>query len=198
LGIAPFVDMRPEDCSPDTFAPLPFSAHEVRTAAGLMQGEVWTGADATTERFLTAAHSYNVLHLATHSRADNRQGSYSFVAVSQRGPLLTAKDLFALSLAADMVVLSACEAGDGQLLRGEGIIGLVRGFMYAGARSVVASQWVAHDRSSAYLMTNFYRKWQQGAPLDGALRAAQIALLRQHPTYAHPFFWAGYRVYGNR
>ncbi len=198
LGIAPFVDMQPEDCSPDTFAPLPFSAYEVRTAAGLMQGEVWTGADATWERFLNAAHRYSVLHLATHSRADNRQGSYSFVAVSQRGPLLTAKDLFALSLDADMVVLSACEAGDGQLLRGEGIIGLVRSFLYAGARSVVASQWVAHDRSSAYLMTNFYRKWQQGAPRDGALRAAQIALLRQHPTYAHPFFWAGYRVYGNR
>lgn len=197
LGIAPFTDLSPNDRSPDDFSPLPFSGQEVRAIADLLRGEAWTGADATLERFRAAAHRYGVLHLATHSRADDRQGGHSFVAVSRQGPLLTAKDLFAVSLGADLVVLSACEAGDGQLLRGEGIIGLVRGFLYAGARSVVASQWVAHDRGSAYLMTDFYRNLQQGATKDKALRTAQIALLRQHPTHAHPFFWAGYRAYGN-
>ncbi len=197
LGIAPFAEPPATNGLPDNFGYLPFSAQEVRAAASLMQGEEWIGEEATLDRFLTTAAHYRVLHLATHSRADNRQGNHSFIAVSRHGPLLGVKDLFAMSLSADLVVLSACEAGDGQLLRGEGIIGLVRGFWYAGARSVVASQWVAHDRSSAYLMADFYRQFRQGVSVDDALRAAQIALMRQYPLYAHPFFWAGYRAYGN-
>ena len=135
--------------------------------------------------------------MATHSRADDRQGDYSFVATSLGGALLHAKDLFGLSLAADMVVLSACEAGGGRLLRGEGIIGLVRGFLYAGARSVVASLWVAHDRGTANLMVGFYQNLQQGIPRDMALRKAQINFIQQYPAQAHPFFWAGFRVYGH-
>ncbi len=203
LGLAPFADHSANTNGPSrntqgsALPLLPFSGQEVSAIAALLKGDVWTGNAAQPGRFRAEAHRYGILHLATHSRADDRQGDYSFVATSQNGDPLPAKDLFALSLHADMVVLSACEAGDGKLLRGEGIIGLVRGFVYAGARSVVASQWVAHDKSTANLMVEFYRNLQRGLPKDHALRAAQINQMNQFPAQAHPFFWAGFRVYGS-
>ena len=109
---------------------------------------------------------------------------------------MPAKDLYQMSLSADMVVLSACEAGGGKLINGEGIIGLVRAFTYAGARSVVASQWLAGDQSTAELMIEFYRQLQKGLPKDKALQAARLHLIRNYPAQAHPFFWAGFRLYG--
>lgn len=199
LGIAPFSrqqDVQTAEAN-RRFHTLPYSGEEVQAIAALVKGDVWLGAAASLTRFRNDAPHYTMLHLATHSQADDRQGDFSFVAASSDGELLLAKDLFALALAADMVVLSACEAGGGRLLRGEGIIGLVRGFLYAGARSVVASQWVAHDRSTANLMVDFYRNLQQGMPKDRALRKAQINFAQQHPAQAHPFFWAGFLVYGN-
>ena len=203
LGIAPFGDAESAENTETRTVPghdfpaLPYSGQEVRGIAALVQGDTWVGDAARPDRFRSEAHRYGTLHLATHSRADDRQGDYSFVATSLGGALLHAKDLFGLSLAADMVVLSACEAGGGRLLRGEGIIGLVRGFLYAGARSVVASLWVAHDRGTANLMVGFYQNLQQGIPRDMALRKAQINFIQQYPAQAHPFFWAGFRVYGH-
>lgn len=95
-----------------------------------------------------------------------------------------------------MVVLSACETGAGQLLRGEGIVGMVRAFTYAGAQSVVASLWVANDQSTANIMVDFYRNLLKGMPKDQALQAARMHLFQEFPAQAHPYYWAGFRVYG--
>lgn len=206
LGIAPFasalpaVDRSTAVRSADSgtpFQPLPYSGQEVSEIAAMLEGDVWLSAVARPGRFREEAYRYRILHLATHSRADDRMGHYSFLATSASGEQLPAKDLYQLSLAADMVVLSACEAGGGKLLRGEGIIGLVRAFAYAGARSTVASLWVANDQSTASLMVDFYRNLRKGMPKDVALKAARINTLDQSPAAAHPFFWAGFRVYGN-
>ncbi|MCC6411123.1 MAG: CHAT domain-containing protein, partial [Saprospiraceae bacterium] len=78
----------------------------------------------------------------------------------------------------------------------EGIIGLVRAFTYAGAKSVVASQWVTGDQSSAELMIAFYRFLGQGMSRDKALQSARLYLMNNHPDQGHPFFWAGFRLYG--
>ncbi len=205
LGIAPFAPETGTDSgmiarasSADSGFPLlSFSGQEVNNIAAMLQGETWLNTATRPGRFQEAAFRYRILHLATHSRADDRMGHYSYLVTSMSGERLPAKDLYQMSLAAEMVVLSACEAGGGELLRGEGIIGLVRAFTYAGARSIVASLWLASDQSTANLMLDFYRRLLQGTPRDVALKAARINTINQSPAAAHPFFWAGFRVYGN-
>ena len=202
LGIAPFsppqatTEIASSAVRHEKFSPLPFSGKEVTAIADLLQGETWLGAEARPGRFEKEAAGYRLLHLATHSQVDEQSGHYSYIVASHIGEPLYAKDLYLLSLAAEMVVLSSCDAGGGKLLRGEGIIGLVRAFTFSGARSIVAPLWVANDQSTANLMIHFYRGLCKGQPKDIALQAARIQVLDQSPTEGHPFFWAGFRTYG--
>lgn len=194
LGLAPFAKMSGPT---GPFLALPESGKEVQDIAALLKGECWLGPAARLGRFQAEAPHYQCLHLATHSYADDHRGNDSYLAVSNTDTPLYAKDLYQFRLAAELVVLSACEAGGGKLLRGEGIIGLVRAFTYAGAKSIVASLWVANDQSTAKLMLAFYRALQQGQPKDIALQKARTRLLDWEGAEAHPFFWAGFRAYGN-
>ena len=94
------------------------------------------------------------------------------------------------------MVLSGCETGLGKLSRGEGIVGLNRAFTYAGAASLVMSLWPVGDRSTAKLMTEFYRQLWEGAPKSEALRAAKLAVARD-PQSRDPFFWAPFILQGD-
>ncbi|MEZ4941450.1 MAG: CHAT domain-containing tetratricopeptide repeat protein [Saprospiraceae bacterium] len=202
LGIAPFASISTPGSSDSLnrlnlqFAALPASGTEVKTIGALLKGACWLNAEASPGRFLREAPNYRILHLATHSRADDRLGDYTWLAAARTGEPMPAKDLYQLALRAKMVVLSACEAGSGQLLRGEGIIGLVRAFTFAGAESTVASLWLANDQATAGLMLGFYKNLLQGMPKDVALQTGARQLANRTPAQAHPFFWAGFRVYG--
>ncbi|MCA1562780.1 MAG: CHAT domain-containing protein [Acidobacteria bacterium] len=92
--------------------------------------------------------------------------------------------------------MSACETGLGAEMGGEGLVGLVRAFQYAGARSVAASLWSVADESTATLMTKFYTALKAGKSKDEALRSAQLAVLRDKRT-ASPFYWAAFQLYGD-
>jgi len=92
-------------------------------------------------------------------------------------------------LKAQLVVLSACETGRGQNVRGEGIVGLTRALQYAGARSIVASQWAVADESTARLMVAFHQRLRRGLAKDEALRQA-MAVVRRNPETARPYYWA--------
>ncbi|HND22200.1 MAG TPA: CHAT domain-containing protein, partial [Acidobacteriota bacterium] len=96
-----------------------------------------------------------------------------------------------------LVVLSACETGLGKVLLGEGLVGMTRGFMYAGTRRVVVSLWAVSDRGTAELMKRFYRRMltRQESPA-AALRGAQLELLRQ-TKYKSPFYWAPFVIQGD-
>jgi CHAT domain-containing protein len=108
--------------------------------------------------------------------------------------LLQVYEIFNLKLNADMVVLSACETGLGKEVKGEGLIGLTRAFLYAGTPSVVVSLWKVEDRSTAELMTQFYRHLKDGQRSKAAaLRQAQLELIR---TGVHPYFWAPFVLVG--
>ncbi len=202
LGIAPYADASNtlaglnRSAYKEQLPALPFSGQEVSAIARLVHGQTWLNNEAGPERFQQEAHAYRILHLATHSHADDRHGNYSYLATSATGQPMPARALYQLSLPAEMVVLSACESAEGYLNRGEGIIGLVRGFAYAGARSVVASTWLADDRSTATLMQDFYQNLMSGQPKDIALKNARIQFLKEVPEAAHPFYWAGFRLYG--
>jgi CHAT domain-containing protein len=110
--------------------------------------------------------------------------------------LLQVYEIFNLKLNADLVVLSACETGLGKQVKGEGLIGLTRAFMYAGTSSVVVSLWKVLDTSTADLMVRFYRHLKDGKLSKAeALRQAQLELIR-HGKFAHPYFWAPFVLVG--
>jgi CHAT domain-containing protein len=111
--------------------------------------------------------------------------------------LLQAGEIFDLKLNADLVVLSACQTGLGKLIRGEGMVGLTRAFMYAGTPSVVVSLWSVSDISTADLMAEFYKNLiiNKLSKTD-ALRKAQLALIN-NPGFSHPFYWAPFILVGD-
>ncbi|GAB4282504.1 MAG: CHAT domain-containing protein [Oscillatoriaceae cyanobacterium] len=146
---------------------------------------------------------YQILHLATHGffNSENPQLSGLVMSlVNDQGQtvdgFLRLHDIFNLSLNADLVVLSACQTGLGENVKGEGITGLTRGFMYAGARRVVTSLWTVDDEGTAILMASFYDKMlSQGMPAPQALRAAQLELW-QSADWKLPYYWAAFTLQG--
>lgn len=146
---------------------------------------------------------YRFLHFATHGFVNPERPELSGIALSlldktgqeQPGFLLTS-DIFNLNLPVELVVLSACETGLGKLVKGEGMIGLTRGFMYAGARRVVSSLWKVSDIATAQLMTELYRGiFVKRLPPAAALRQAQLVLWKQN-RWKSPFNWAGFVLHG--
>ena len=111
--------------------------------------------------------------------------------------------IFNLSLPADMVVISACETGIGRKIGGEGLNGLSRGFMYAGAKRIVASLWKVNDASTSQLMKYFYERLglREGLDFDRtrpatALREAQLEMMGQR-IWRHPYYWAAFIIQGD-
>jgi CHAT domain-containing protein len=186
-----------------TLARLPFTGAEVSSIASLFDPdatEVLLGEDATEERVRAAleAHRYRFVHFATHGLVDDDRPDFSALALAGSGPgaLLQASEIFNLSVKADLVVLSACETGLGQLIKGEGMVGLTRAFMYAGTPSVLVSLWSVSDESTSSLMQHVYRAIvQDKAAKSQALRSAKLALLEDTAT-AHPFHWAPFVLIG--
>jgi len=187
------------------WVPLPFAKKEVEKIKELMGPNAVAVLDtaATKNRFLSIAHQYRILHLATHGLANNHAGEQSFLAFfdakgqSESGKLHV-KDVYGLRLKADLVVLSACETGIGKLQRGEGIISLGRAFAYAGAESVAASLWKVNTENTAKLMELFYLELRSGKPKDEALYEAKRRFMANASEYEkHPFFWAGFVLMGD-
>lgn len=178
-------------------SPLPGSGEEAFQAAKIMHGQSYLGEAATVSRFLQIAGNCRILHLATHGQASDQSGDYAFLAFhtpndSLETGLLFVRDLYNLQLNADLVVLSACETGMGQLRRGEGIVSLARAFAYAGARGIVTSLWSVNDARTKELMLSFYQNLQKGMPGSEALRQAKLSMIRKGNESGHPFFWAGF------
>ncbi len=175
--------------------PLPWSLVEVDSIATIVPMDRYIGDEATKENFLKAAPDAVLLHLATHAEVHDRDPMLSRLVFSPRSsdPYLYASEIYGLSLKADLVVLSACETGLGQWARGEGVMSLARAFMIAGCPQVVMSLWAVDDRSTAQLMTDFYRGIDSELPPHEALRQAKLNMLDgDNPVYAHPYYWAGW------
>lgn len=164
------------------------------------------GFDANKNAVLNARLSdYRIVHFATHGLANSDRPALSGLVLSlyDNGgrPIdgfLTLNDIYNLQLPVKLVVLSACESGQGQLVHGEGIVGLTRGFMYAGAASLVVSLWNVNDQSTAELMRRFYQSLlsEGGLHPAAALRTAQLSMMREKP-WSQPYYWAAFTVQGD-
>jgi len=146
---------------------------------------------------------YRIVHFATHGLLNSERPELSGLVLSlvdeQGRPqdgFLRLHEIFNLRLPAELVVLSACQTGLGKEIKGEGLVGLTRGFMYAGAARVVASLWQVNDAATAELMKRFYRRMlQDGMRPAAALRAAQIEMWKK-PQWQSPFYWGAFVLQG--
>jgi CHAT domain-containing protein len=144
---------------------------------------------------------YRIVHFATHGFLNSEHPELSgvvFSLVDEQGQpqdgFLRLHEVYNLKLNADLVVLSACRTALGKDVKGEGLIGLTRGFMYAGAASVVASLWKVEDKATAKLMRRFYQKMLvEGRRPAAALRAAQVAMWQEKKA---PYYWAAFVLQG--
>ncbi|MBI1747889.1 MAG: CHAT domain-containing protein [Acidobacteria bacterium] len=189
------------------FAPLPYTRQEVEALSHLFrkdQQRIYVGAKASEETLKRERlDEYRRIHFATHAVIDEQAPRRSGLILSWSGGkeeedgILQVSEIFNLELAAELVVLSACESGLGKLIRGEGMLGLTRAFLYAGAQNLVVSLWNVNDRSTAQLMQSFYRYMRAGRNRAYALRQAKLDLLHSSvPGYAFPYFWAPFILIG--
>lgn len=169
---------------------------------GSDRAAVFLGPDASEHNFETSVYldSARVVHLAAHAIVDERRPAYSALLMShepgdEEDGLLEAHEIFNLNLGADLVVLSACETALGKDVRGEGLVGLTRAFLYAGARSVTVSLWPVDDVSTADLMVHFHRQLREGADKAQALRSAKLTTLSSG-RWRHPYYWAPFVLMG--
>lgn len=179
---------------------IPFSHHEAKAieAAG-SDVELHLGLDANEATLRSALEASSILHLAVHGWMNATRPSLSGLVLSlfdasgkPRDGFLRSYEIARLALDGQLVVLSACQTAIGRSIRGEGLQGLTRAFLQAGARDVIASLWKVDDRATAELMKRFYRHLLQGhrAPAE-ALRLAQNEL-RAEPRWSNPYHWSGF------
>ena len=169
------------------------------------QADVWLDLDASEENLDTRDMSkYRIIHLATHGLLNAERPQFTGVVLSLVGNktqdgFVRTDEVFNLHLGSPLVMLSACETGLGKEARGEGVMGLTRAFMYAGAPTVGVSLWSVADKSTADLMTDFYQRLLSTtatSTTSGALRGAQLAMI-SGKKYSAPFYWAPFVLVGD-
>lgn len=187
-----------------SFSRLPYAEKEVRDIASFFPQDrrtILLKADGTEEAIKAMnLHEYRIIHFACHGFIDDEDPQRSALVLaldhdSYEDGFLQGREIGALNLQAELVVLSACHSASGSLKRGEGVLDLSRCFFQAGAKSVLASLWRINDRATAEFMKVFYSELVTGEEIALALRSAKLRLIES--GLAHPFFWAGFVLNGD-
>lgn len=175
---------------------LAYAEEEAKSVArAFPESTVLVGKQASETTFRKAAGTFAYIHLATHGRFDSQSPLTSglFLAEdAENDGLLTVGELYTLRLNTELVTLSACETGLSAIGNGDDLVGLARGFFYAGSQAILASLWSVDDEATSYLMSKFYAGLKTMNKRD-ALRAAQRAAKEKYP---HPFYWAAFQLTG--
>lgn len=178
---------------------LPLSAEEVKIVAPIFPfNDVFVDKEATETKFKEICSNFDVIHLSTHGLADDQRPLFSVICLAkddQNDGDVRAYEVFSLNLKANLVVLGACQTGLGKLSEAEGLVGLVRSFLYAGTSTVIASLWSVYDKPTMELFIKFFRYWkQEGMSKVAALGRAQKELAEE---YGLPVEWAGFILIGD-
>ena len=158
--------------------------------------KLFTGEQATETSAKRFGKHFRYIHFATHATFDAEKPLTSGLLLAADGEndgMLTVGELYDLRLNADLVTLSACETALGKVANGDDVVGFTRGFLYAGARSIVSSLWKVDDQATSILMQEFYKQLQ-GKDKREALRTAQMKVKNTYNS--HPYFWAGFQITG--
>jgi CHAT domain-containing protein/tetratricopeptide (TPR) repeat protein len=176
-------------------SPLPGAEAEARAIAPLLNTQAITGAQGTKAQIVQKMPQASIIHLATHGLLDDVRGLGSAIALAPSGSddgLLTAEEIFDMKLQANLVVLSACNTGEGRIT-GDGVIGLSRALISAGVPSVIVSLWAVPDAPTSELMKAFYQNLQNNPDKAQALRQAMLTTMKTHPG---PRNWAAFTLIG--
>ena len=196
-----FVGFAPAFTGKGGFGALANNREVVEDAFNAVGGRKYLNENANLGNWAQFAPTAGIIHLSTHAQANSSEGEFSFIvfANDQGGyDSLFVKDLYSMDLAAEMVVLSACETAIGKLYEGEGMISLARGFFFAGARSVITTLWQINDDANRRIMAGFYQGIKNGLPKSEAMRNAKLAQIQSDgdPLNAHPAYWAAFAPVG--
>lgn len=186
------------------FDNLPGSVEEIQTISSLFNDKNKSSTSClyqdANERIIKSSElkEYKYIHLATHGVVKSENNDQSYFVFSQddstkssEDNLLYANECYNLDLQSDLVVLSSCESGLGEIAKGEGIMGLNRGFQYSGTKNIVYSLWKVDDKSSHQLMSEMYQLIVRNGAQSSSLRKAKLAMIK-NPATAFPKAWAGY------
>lgn len=177
-------------------APLTFAEQEARTIAkSFPEPTLLLQKEATETVFKKIGGHFPYIHLATHGIFESESPLSSGLLLAQdpdNDGLLSVEEIYSLRLDTDLVTLSACETGLSKISNGDDLVGLTRGFLYAGSRAIVASLWSVDDQATALLMNEFYSMLSKANTRD-ALREAQLTAKKK---YEHPFYWAAFQLTG--
>ncbi len=195
LAFAPFASEGFMDGRGTRLPVLSASREEIST----LKGKVMIDSAATKENFRELVNHYKVVHLATHASANNIDPSQSYIAFypgrnDSSDYKLYAPEIYDMELdSTDLVILSACETGTGQLVKGEGLMSLSRAFAYAGCPNIITSLWKADDKSTAFITQQLHEYLEKGMTKDKALQQAKLDLLNDDaidPRLKYPGYWA--------
>ncbi|WP_299465185.1 CHAT domain-containing tetratricopeptide repeat protein [uncultured Microscilla sp.] len=210
LAFAPFSAGKPQVLSNQTRQlsdSLPETGIEVRAIFEMfkhqkLKAKAYLAATATKWRFMQQSNAYSIIHLASHSEANTRHAHLAKVRFAPHpldtgntSGILYSSEVYNLKINPDLLVLSSCESGVGKLAKGEGVLSLARGFLYAGARNIIFSLWEVNDAYTRQLMVAFYKELLAGKNYCAALQAAQQTRLNAN-QYLHPRHWAGFVMIG--
>lgn len=191
LSMAPFAGSGYRD-SAFSLSSLPASGGEVKEN----NGKTLLDSAATKTGFLQLANHFNIVHLATHAIADNNDPERSFISFypGNQDSRLYAREIYDMRLdTTSLIILSACETGTGQLIKGEGLMSLSRAFAYAGCPSIITSLWKAEDNTTAFITQRLHYYLGRNETKDKALQLAKLDLLKSpgvEARYKTPNYWA--------
>lgn len=183
---------------------LPGAKTEVGLLKNYVPSDVYVDSMASESRFKQLASEYDILHLAMHTIINDSLPMFSKLAFTKSASnandddWLNTHEIYNMKLNARLAVLSACNTGSGKLQKGEGVMSLARGFLYAGCPSIIMTLWEVEDMSGTEIMHSFYDFLSKGKKKDEALRLAKLKHIENaDPLKAHPHYWLGYVNIGN-
>ncbi len=201
LSFAPFAasgaDLRKEGMG--YLERLPDSRKEISSLGGKQSAD----SAATKENFLKSLNQFPIVHLATHAVADMNDPSASFIAFYPASGMrsedcLFLDELYGLRMdSCQLIIISACETGKGQLISNEGVMSFARAFLYAGCPSTINSLWKADDMSTSEILDHFHRYLREGYSKSKALRQAKIDFIQKNPLLRNPAYWSHLILTGN-
>lgn len=183
--------------------PLPNTQNEVTSISTIYNTDLLVGDAASETEFKSMASGYSILHFAMHTLINDEDPLASKLVFSPdhdtvNDGFLNTYEIYNLDLNAELAVLSACRTGTGKLSKGEGIMSLARGFLYAGVPGIIMTLWAVEDISGADIVSTFYQNLHNGQPKDLALRNSKLTYLENADQLrAHPYFWAAYVQIGD-
>lgn len=184
----------------------PFSVQLAKEAVTKFEGKLYLEEEANERQFRESAGKNQILHLGTHAEVNHMFPLQSRIFMA-KPPVLDslgddgivhAYEVYNMDLSAELAVLSACNTGNGKYQAGEGVISLAHSFLYSGCASVVMSMWLIDEKSSSYILSEFYENLSKGIGKAESLRAAKLQFLHDMPDeQSHPYYWAGLGLIGD-